>query len=190
MFAKIDTVAEARDRVHAIVKNLKRSFLLLDSERGEIFVKMHDVVRDVAISIAENHGFLVRCNEKMEEWPEKDLCERSTAISLLSAELEWHPDGLECPKLELLQLESKKTSQTLLPPNLFKGMKGLKVLTLSDMSLSSLPQSINVLKNLRTLQFYDCEITDASAIGELGKLEILSFFRSKIKELPGEIFVI
>ena len=80
LFAKIDTVAEARNRVHAIVKNLKRSFLLLDSEEGEMVVKMHDVVRDVAISIAENQGFLVRCNEKKEEWLEKDLCERSTEI--------------------------------------------------------------------------------------------------------------
>ncbi|KAK4581001.1 hypothetical protein RGQ29_024601 [Quercus rubra] len=188
LFAKIDTVAEARNRVHAIVKNLKRSFLLLDSERGELFVKMHDVVRDVAISIAENQGFLVRCNEKMEEWPEKDSCERSTAISLVSTELKRHPDGLECPKLELLQLGSvSDTLQTLLPPNLFKGMKGLKVLTLFSISFPSLPQSINVLQNLRTLQFFGCEITDASAIGELRKLEILSFLGSKIKELPGEM---
>ena len=80
LFAKIDTMVEARNRVYAIVKNLKRSFLLLDSEEGEHYVKMHDV----AISIAENKGFQVQCNEKMEEWPEKDSCERSTAISLVS----------------------------------------------------------------------------------------------------------
>ena len=97
-----------QERVHAIVKNLKRSFLLLDSEEGEEHVKMHDVVRDVAISIAENKGFLVRCNETMEEWPEKDSCERSTVISLISKELKMHPDGLECPKLELLQLSCDK----------------------------------------------------------------------------------
>ncbi|XP_075638775.1 disease resistance protein At4g27190-like [Castanea sativa] len=187
LFAKIDTVAEARNRVHAIFKNLKRSFLLLDSEEGEICVKMHDVVRDVAISIAENQGFLVRINETMEEWPEKDSCECSTAISLVSKELKRHPDGLECPKLELLQLLSVSDTLQMLPPNLFKGMKGLKVLFLFGMSFPSLPQSINVLQNLRTLQFLNCEITDASAIGELRKLEILCFLDSKIKELPGEM---
>ncbi|XP_030928032.1 probable disease resistance protein At4g27220 [Quercus lobata] len=187
LFAKIDTVAEARNRVHAIVKNLKRSFLLLDSEVGEQFVKMHDVVRDVAISIAENQGFLVRCNENMEEWPEKDSCERSTAISLVTVELKRHPDGLECPKLELLQLAFEIDTLQTLPPNLFKGMKGLKVLSLFGMSFPSLPQSINVLQNLRTLQFGACKITDVSAIGELRKLEILSFIESKIKELPGEM---
>ncbi|XP_030924590.1 disease resistance protein At4g27190-like [Quercus lobata] len=172
LFAKIDTIADARNRVHAIVKNLKRSFLLLDSEEGEEHVKMHDVVRDGAISIAENKGFLVRCNEAMEEWPEKESCERSTAISLVSKELKWHPDGLECPKLELLQLSCDKDTLQMLPPNLFTGMNGLKC---------------NVLQNLRTLQFVSCEITDVSAIGELRKLEILSFIGSKIKELPGEV---
>ncbi|KAK9987150.1 hypothetical protein SO802_032101 [Lithocarpus litseifolius] len=187
LFAKIDTMAEARNRVHAMVKNLKRSFLLLDSEEGEQFVKMHDVVRDVAISIAENQGFLVQCKEKMEEWPEKDSCEHSTAITLVTKELKRHSDGLECPKLELLQLAFDRGNSQTLPPNLFKGMKGLKVLSLFGMSLPSLPQSINVLQNLRTLQFVDCEITDVSAIGELRKLEILSFIDSKIKELPGEM---
>ncbi|XP_050245319.1 putative disease resistance protein RGA4 isoform X2 [Quercus robur] len=187
LFAKIDTVAEARNRVHAMVKNLKRSFLLLDSDEGEQCVKMHDVVRDVAISIAENQGFLVRCKEKMEEWPEKDSCERSTAISLLTEELKRHPDGLECPKLELLQLAFDSDTSQMLPHNLFNGMKGLKVLSLFDMSFTSLPQSINVLQNLRTLQFLGCEITDVSAIGELRKLEIISFIGSKIKELPREM---
>nr|POE54642.1 putative disease resistance protein [Quercus suber] len=187
LFAKIDNVADARNRVHAIVKNLKRSFLLLDSEEGEEHVKMHDVVRDVAISIAENKGFLVRCNETMEEWPEKDSCEHSTAISLVSKELKRHPDGLECPKLELLQLSCDKGTLQMLPPNLFTGMNGLKVLSLINMSFPSLPQSINVLQNLRTLQFVSCKIRDVSAIGELRKLEILSFIGSKIKELPGEM---
>ncbi|XP_075636902.1 putative disease resistance protein At4g27220 [Castanea sativa] len=187
LFAKIDTVADARNRVHAIVKNLKRSFLLLDSEEGEEHVKMHDVVRDVAISIAENKGFLVRCNETMEEWPEKDSCECSTAISLVSKELKRYPGVLECPKLELLQLSCDKDTLQMLPPNLFTGMNGLKVLSLINMSFPSLPQPINVLQNLRTLQFVSCEITDVSAIGELRKLEILSFIGSKIEELPGEM---
>uniref|UniRef100_A0A7N2R7H7 AAA+ ATPase domain-containing protein n=1 Tax=Quercus lobata TaxID=97700 RepID=A0A7N2R7H7_QUELO len=150
LFAKIDTVAEARNRVHAI----------------KIKVFLYDV------------------RKKMEEWPEKDSCERSTAISLLTEELKRHPDGLECPKLELLQLSFDSDTSQMLPHNLLKGMKRLKVLSLFG---TSLPQSINVLQNLRTLQFVGCEITDVSAIGELRKLEILSFIGSKIKELPREM---
>ncbi|KAK7830149.1 disease resistance protein rps5 [Quercus suber] len=118
---------------------------------------------------------------------EKDSCECSTAISLVSKELKRHPDGLECPKLDLLQLSCDKDTLQTLPPNLFKGMNGLMVLSLINMSFPSLPQLINVLQNLRTLQFVDCELTDVSAIGALTKLEILSFFASEIMELPGEI---
>jgi hypothetical protein len=81
LFAKIDNVAEARSRVHAMVKDLKRSFLLLNSEKEEC-VKMHDVVWDVAISIADQQGFLVGCNDKMQEWPEKDTYGHYAAISL------------------------------------------------------------------------------------------------------------
>ena len=132
LLEKIDNVGEARYRVHAIVEYLKRSFLLLDGEKEES-VKMHDVVRDVAISIAENHGFLVQCNNEMEEWPEKETYEHS-AISLVSEKLKRHPDGLVCPKLELLQLLCSTMTLQTLPANLFKGMSGLKVLSLIRMS--------------------------------------------------------
>ncbi|XP_050242390.1 probable disease resistance protein At1g61310 [Quercus robur] len=96
LFAKIDKVAEARNKVHAMVDNLRRSSLLLDSDEEEC-VKMHDVIRGVAISIANEHV----C---WEEWTEKDTYEHYAAISIVSQELKNHPDGLECPKLELLQL--------------------------------------------------------------------------------------
>ncbi|KAM3690832.1 hypothetical protein ACJW31_09G149400 [Castanea mollissima] len=180
LFAKIDKVAEARNRVHAMVDNLRRSSLLLDSDEEEC-VKMHDVVRGVAISIANGHV----C---WEEWTEKDTYEHYVAISIVSQELKNHPDGLECPKLELLQLSCVKdaTRQTL-PTNLFKGMMGLKVLAMQGMSFPSLPQSIQVLQNLQTLLLEYCEIKDVSAIGALGKLEMLSFFGSGIMELPREI---
>ena len=182
LLAKIDNVGEARNRVHAIVKYLKRSFLLLDSEKEES-VKMHDVIRDVAISIAENHGFLVHCNNEMEEWPEKETYDHS-AISLVSKKLKRHPDGLVCPKLELLQLLCSRWTLQTLPANLFKGMSGLKVLSLIGMSFPLLPESIHVLQNLRALHLEHCKLTDVSAIGALRKLEILSFLGSNIKELP------
>uniref|UniRef100_A0A2N9I836 Uncharacterized protein n=1 Tax=Fagus sylvatica TaxID=28930 RepID=A0A2N9I836_FAGSY len=186
LFEKIDNVAEARSRVHAMVKDLKRSFLLLDSELEEC-VKMHDVVRDVSISIAEELGFLVGCNDKMEEWPKKDTYENYVAISLFSRERKKHPDRLECSKLELLQLSCGKDTQQMLPANMFQGMKELKVLSMQGMSFPSLPQSIQVLQNLRTLHLEYCGLGDVSAIGALGKLEMLSFLGSEIKELPREI---
>ena len=180
LFAKIDKVAEARNRVHAMVDNLRRSSLLLDSDEEEC-VKMHDVVRGVAVSIANEHV----C---WEEWTEKDTYKHYVVISIVSRELKNHPDGLECPKLELLQLScGKDATRQKLPTNLFKGMMGLKVLAMQGMSFPSLPQSIQVLQNLQTLLLEYCEIKDVSAIGALGKLEMLSFLGSEIKQLPREI---
>ncbi|KAF5447205.1 hypothetical protein F2P56_032774 [Juglans regia] len=187
LFADIDTIAEARRRVHAIVHNLKRSNLLLDS-RQKAFIKMHDVVRDVAISIAsrDENGFMVRCDVGLEEWPQKDTYEGFAAISLMLGKTTKHPKGLKCPRLQLLQLSS---SICPLPPNMFDGMKEIRVLSLERMSLERLPPSIQVLKNLRMLKLEYCsdKLKNVSVIGALEKLEMLSFCGSEIKEVPKEI---
>ncbi|KAG6671592.1 hypothetical protein I3842_16G011000 [Carya illinoinensis] len=183
------TVEETRAHVHAIVRNLRRSNLLLDSERYES-VKMHDIVRDVAISIAsrDQHGFMVQLDRRLEEWPHKDTYDGYTTISLLLGEMKGHPNGLKCPKLQLLRLSCLKDSETL-PGNLFNGMNELKMLSLEEgcFSLTSLPTSIQILKNLQMLNLESCRLGDVSAIGTLGKLEILGFRDSKIEELPREI---
>ena len=187
LFENTSNVANARSKVHLMVDNLKRSSLLLDGKKEEC-VKMHDVLRDVAISIAKKErGFLVGCNDNMKEWPKQHTYEHS-AISLVCQELVEHPDGLECPKLELLQLACGKncTKTQTFPPNMFKEMNKLKVLSMKGMSFPSLPQSTDVLENLRTLLLEYCKLEDVSAIGSLGNLEMLSFLGSEIKELPGE----
>lgn len=134
----------------------KKSFLLLLSEK-EACVKMPDVIRDVAKSIADEHGFLGRFDDKMEEWPKECTYGKYAAISLVSRELKNHPDGLEYPKLELLHLSGGKYTKQTLPGNLFNKMNGLKVLSLQGMYFPSLPQSIQALKNLRTLLLEYCE---------------------------------
>ncbi|KAG2670591.1 hypothetical protein I3760_14G092900 [Carya illinoinensis] len=192
LFDQIDTIAEARLRVHAMVGNLRRSNLLLGSKNKE-HVKMHDVVRDVAIYIACNeYGFMVRCDNKMEEWPQNEIYKLYAGISLFSEKLKRHPDGLECPKLELLQISSSfsgngKCIPQTFPANLFRGMKELKILSFHGMSSLSLPSSIRVLQNLRMLRLEYCDFEDVSAIKALLNLEMLSFRGSKIEELPREI---
>ena len=61
-FSSCVTLEDARNRVHSLVDQLKRRFLLLDSSSERGYVEMHDdIVRDVAISIASRdpHGFLI-----------------------------------------------------------------------------------------------------------------------------------
>ncbi|KAG6672372.1 hypothetical protein I3842_16G054500 [Carya illinoinensis] len=183
----LDTVEETRVYVHAIVKNLRRLYLLLNSHKYEC-VKMHDVVRDVAISIAskEENGFMVKLDKGLKDWPPTDRSYDSyTAISLLLEEMKGHPTELKCPKLQLLQLSCLNHSKTF-PDNFFNGMKELEMLSMKKgcFSSTSLPLSIKILKNLRMLNLQSCRLGDVSAIGTLGNLEILGFPNSEIEELP------
>ncbi|RXH76789.1 hypothetical protein DVH24_019677 [Malus domestica] len=83
-FSSNVTFEEARNRVHSLVDKLQRRFLLLDSSMREA-TKMHDVVRDVAISIASRdpHGFLIRSHAKNNGWPNLATCDHYTTISLV-----------------------------------------------------------------------------------------------------------
>ncbi|KAJ9131539.1 hypothetical protein P3X46_035194 [Hevea brasiliensis] len=66
-------------------------------------------------------------------------------------------------------------------------MEELKVLDLTGMHLSPLPLSLQYLKHLETLCLDGCVLEDISAIGELKKLQVLSFVQSTIVRLPSEV---
>ncbi|KAL7257842.1 hypothetical protein ACSBR1_004036 [Camellia fascicularis] len=153
---------------------------------------MHDVVRDVALSIAsrEEHSFVVRCDEVLKEWPEKDRLQKSIVISLILDGMHGLPSNLEFPNLKRLLLdcnaglpqisydlsedmEKVKVQETL--DSFYQGMKELKVLALSDM-YGSLPTSLGCLTNLQNLSLFRCRLIDddISVIGALENLEILS----------------
>ncbi|THG01916.1 hypothetical protein TEA_012354 [Camellia sinensis var. sinensis] len=188
LFEAIDSVNEARDRVHAFVDELKKGYLLMDGDGGGC-VKMHDVVRDVAISIAsrEEHSFMVRCDEALKEWPEKERHKNYAVISLRCTGMSKLPDNLEFPKLHLLRLEHNYTSK--LPDSFYGGMKEIKALSMLNVYIKgSQPTSLRWLTNLRSLSLYECgQINDVSVIGALENLEILGFEGTRIDELPKEI---
>ncbi|KAF2294475.1 hypothetical protein GH714_011728 [Hevea brasiliensis] len=59
LFKHISTVEEARNKVYTLIDTLKAKCLLIDGDKYG-FVKIHDVVRDTALSIAsrEQHAFI------------------------------------------------------------------------------------------------------------------------------------
>ncbi|KAF2290389.1 hypothetical protein GH714_012713 [Hevea brasiliensis] len=188
LFKNVDNVHQARDRVYALIDVLKGSFLLLEGDnKWYDSVKMHDLVRDVAISIgsSDKHWYTIQSDARMKEWREKAGYKNCTAISLVCEKINGHPNDLECPKLELLQLSYDCQSQSL-PNNVFEGMKELKVLALA-LGIPSLPQSLDVLKNLRTLRLVKFESGQIHTIGALVKLEILEIDTDYLWELPEEI---
>ncbi|CAL5423013.1 unnamed protein product [Camellia sinensis] len=205
LFERIDSVHQARNRVHSLVDDLKKYYLLMENEDDEC-IKMHDVIRDVAISIAsrKEHSIVVRYDEVLKKWPKKDRLEKKAIISLKVDGMHGLPGNLEFPNLHLLMLdcnaglppislddlnegmEEVKVQET--QDSFYQGMKELKVLALSDM-YGSLTTSFRCLINLRTLSLFHCRLIDddISVIGALENLEILRFGGSYIKEFPKEI---
>ncbi|KAI7997427.1 Disease resistance protein [Camellia lanceoleosa] len=210
LFERIDSVHQARNRVHSLVDDLKKCYLLVESKNEEYLlmgrnneecIKMHDVVRDVAISIAsrEEHSIIVRCDEVLKEWPKKDRFEKKAIISLKVDGMHGLPGNLEFPNLHLLKLDCNAVLPSIPSRYLskgmeesqvsfYQGMKELKVLALFNM-YGLLTTSLRCLTNLRTLSLSRCRFIDddISVIGALENLEILRFDRSYIKELPKEI---
>ncbi|EEF40606.1 hypothetical protein RCOM_1332370 [Ricinus communis] len=55
LFEDLSNIHQARDRVYTLIDELKGPFLLLEGDLEEYeCVKMHDMIRDVAISIARD----------------------------------------------------------------------------------------------------------------------------------------
>ncbi|KAK1584615.1 hypothetical protein Q3G72_034502 [Acer saccharum] len=95
LYQNTDSIEEARSELHVMVNRLKASSLLLDAEEG--YVKMHDVVRDVALWITSKgeEVFMVKAGMGLTEWPKHEGLEQCTAISLLGNHIEVLPDGYD-----------------------------------------------------------------------------------------------
>ncbi|KAM7505266.1 hypothetical protein LguiB_004170 [Lonicera macranthoides] len=178
---------EARGNAHAYAEMLRNSNLLLGNAIVDC-VKMHDLIRDFAISIASEGKFLVKFGNEIKEWPSEDTYEDYTSISLQCDKMDELPDGLECPNLKLLRLDGLDHKLLKFPERFFEGMRKLQVLVLRHMSVPSLPESLQFLTSLRTLSLNSCKLEgDVSLIGKLEVLEILSLAYSEIQDLPIEI---
>ena len=149
---------------------------------------MQDTVRSAALSIAykQNHLFTMT-KGKVDELPDK--LERYAAISLHHCDfIEEFPRRKNYSRLRVLQIVNNNRRPKL-PINFFKGVKELRVLTLTGIHLPLIDSSISCLHKLRMLCLEQCCMLDEelSTIGELKSLRILSFSGSDIKSLPDEL---
>ncbi|XP_028066854.1 disease resistance protein At4g27190-like [Camellia sinensis] len=183
-----NTLIRASRRVRIVVDILKDACLLLEG-RDENFVKMHDVIRDVALSIAKDDGKEILVKHGDKKWPEKDTCESSSAMSLRFDNTLELPDDLVCPQLHTLTMLLKWNIKHLLnvPDRFFSGMEKLTILELNRICMLP-PLSLANLVNLRMLWLDYCVLGDIAILKDLNdNLEILSLRGSNIEVLPSEI---
>ncbi|KAL7250273.1 hypothetical protein ACSBR1_012303 [Camellia fascicularis] len=183
-----NTLRRARRRVLTLVDILKDACLLLEGN-DENFVKMHNVIRKVALSIARDNGKEILVKHGVKEWPKKDTCESCSAISLRFDNTLELPDDLVCPQLHTLTILLKWNINPLLnvPDRFFSGMEKLTILELHRICMLP-PLSLANLVNLRMLWLDDCELGDVAILKDLNNnLEILSLRGSNIEVLPSEI---
>ncbi|KAE8674482.1 hypothetical protein F3Y22_tig00111754pilonHSYRG00116 [Hibiscus syriacus] len=186
---EMDSMRAGFDRGRAIMNRLINNCLL------EVFthvenartVKMHDLLRDVALRIAESRflvkaGMMLRKAPDVQEWS-KDL----EKVSLMGNRwlyipLEMSPP--KCPRLTTLLLSDCDIAS--LPEGFFKHMHGLRILDLSRNSIKSLLVSLSTCPGLTTLLLSDCGIRSIPEefFDHMDALKILDLSFNPIKSLP------
>ncbi|GMP73004.1 hypothetical protein CsSME_00030868 [Camellia sinensis var. sinensis] len=192
VFKNVDTVHEARGRAKSVTNNLIASCLLLASKQD--CIKMHDVVRDVAIDIGSKKYF-VRAGCNLNDWPKINSLDQYTGISLMRNQISNLPEVLECPKLQILLLQHNKNEWSC-SHEFFSRMNALSVLDLSqqldynfDCSPDPIrsPDAFNNQTCLRTLVLDRIKFGDTKYLGQLKTLEVLSLRCAFFSEAPNAI---
>ncbi|KAL5159761.1 putative disease resistance protein [Glycine soja] len=157
-YGGVDKLMEARDTHYTLINELRASSLLLEGELD--WVGMHDVVRDVAKSIASKS-------------PPTDPTYPTYADQF--------------GKCHYIRFQSSLTEVQ--ADNFFsRMMKEVMTLSLYEMSFTPfLPPSLNLLIKLRSLNLRRCKLGDIRLVAKISNLEILSLEESSIEELPEEI---
>ncbi|PIA38124.1 hypothetical protein AQUCO_02800043v1 [Aquilegia coerulea] len=191
-FLKVSgTLDNASDKLLSFIKKLKDCCLLLEGDKKNS-VKMHDVVRDVAICIGADaeYGFLVNVGGGLIKFRESEDLKEKKRISFMKHSKDVLRDPLECPQLQSLLIRVNDDIR-IDQESFFVDNKSLEVLDLRGMPrrfIMPTPQSISCLTNLKTLHLVDCDVSDKiSLLGGLRKLEILNLSNSIVKTLPEEI---
>ncbi|KAL2337244.1 hypothetical protein Fmac_011690 [Flemingia macrophylla] len=173
LVGEVRSYEEARNEVIEAKIKLISSCLLLGVDDKSL--KMHDLVRYVARTIAKNENKIIECAL------EKDVTSEQNSIRYLYCEK--ISNELDCSNLEFLYLYTHLD----VPDEIFKGLRILRVLVLYNKGGNRRPllaMSLKSLTNLRCLLLSNWEFGDISFLGDVKRLESLTLRNCLFLELP------
>ncbi|RVX19048.1 hypothetical protein CK203_006912 [Vitis vinifera] len=194
LFGYIHSLEQTRNKLLTRVEILKASSLLLEvedgrnceapslffMEEGNRFVRMHDVVRDVAKTIASkdpHHRFAVKEDVRLQEWEKRDdtffkEMKEVGVLSLFRIDLTQLPSSLHFfSNLRTLCLHRCRTFKDI---TILGEPKKLQILSLVDCEILVFPKEIMQLTDLRMLNLMDSTILDPRNVkSSLSRLEYL-----------------
>ncbi|KAL3503434.1 hypothetical protein ACH5RR_037883 [Cinchona calisaya] len=179
---------EIRNRGITMIECLK-DYCLLEQGHKKDTVKMHDVVRDVAVWIAssleEEYKSLIKSGLGLRTIAEKNILKSAKRISFMCNELNMLPESVtQCPNASTLLLQGNDSLEQI-PEKFLQALMSLKVLDLSGCGIKSLPISLKLLVELRALILARCKyLEEVPPVGRLGKLQLLNCCSTNIKALP------
>ncbi|KAL9463247.1 hypothetical protein AB3S75_001117 [Citrus x aurantiifolia] len=154
-------------------------------EEGGDHVKMHDMIRDMALWIAneveeEEENFLVRAGVGLTDAPKIEEWEGVKRISLMENEIQSLPQIPTCPHLRTLLLNGNCIAK--ITESFFQSLPSLRVLSLSDNdSLTQLPVGISSLVSLHHL---DLSFTEVRGLPQELKALVLRMLYCGSKHQP------
>ncbi|CDP20734.1 unnamed protein product [Coffea canephora] len=204
LMSKRGTRSEEFDQGHTILNKLIR-VCLLEKTKDHNHVKMHDLVRDMAIRITHGNSKPERSRDDVPRFLVKSLRQEDSKVTTMEQE-EWTQDlhavsfysdifprikieippdwSPNCPKLSTLLLSDVSIEE--IPDSFFRHMCGLKVLNLSRCEgITKLPNSVSDLVNLTALILGCCvDLRSVPPLGKLKQLRDLDLSSTEIQDLP------
>uniref|UniRef100_A0A6N2KPX0 Disease resistance protein winged helix domain-containing protein n=1 Tax=Salix viminalis TaxID=40686 RepID=A0A6N2KPX0_SALVM len=172
---------------HTMLDRLERA-CLLERLGGGHWVKMHDLIRDMAIQILEeNSRVIVKADAQLKELPNaEEWSEKLTSVSLMHNQIEdiCSRHSPRCPNLSTLFLRGNR-QLGFIADSFFEHMHGLKVLDLSITNIECLPDSISDLEGLTSLLLNYCHrLSSVPSLKKLKALTRLDLSRAPLKKIP------
>uniref|UniRef100_A0A6N2KCW9 NB-ARC domain-containing protein n=1 Tax=Salix viminalis TaxID=40686 RepID=A0A6N2KCW9_SALVM len=172
---------------HTMLDRLERA-CLLERLRGGNYVKMHDLIRDMAIQILEeNSRAIVKAGAQLKELPDAhEWSEKLKSVSLMHNQIEEIHSGHSprCPNLSTLFLCDNR-QLGFIADSFFKQLHGLKVLDLSRTNIECLPDSVSDLEGLTSLLLKDCwSLSSVPSLKKLRALKRLDLSGSPLEKIP------